>query len=147
MTGQALAGRWTGGEHIAAGRLEAPRVDIIADVLPLLGVELETLRDGAVLVLEDYHLTTHPHVHDSLAFFVDHLPRGLETALATRTEPAPPLRGCGPGGSWSRSRPATSRSRSRTQNRCSTTCWSWTWTVPRSLGCTSARRGGRSEGV
>jgi LuxR family transcriptional regulator, maltose regulon positive regulatory protein len=71
--------------------LEAPRVDVVRDVLPALSAELATLPQQTVLVLDDYHLVTNPEIDGSLAFFVDHLPRGLELALASRSEPPLPL--------------------------------------------------------
>jgi len=71
--------------------LEAPRVDIVEDVLPALGDELATSEHGIVLVLDDYHLITNPQIQESVAAFVDHLPRVLELAIATRSTPALPL--------------------------------------------------------
>ena len=44
-----------------------------------------------MLVLDDYHLITNPQIQESVAAFVDHLPRVLELALATRSTPALPL--------------------------------------------------------
>src|SRR4051794_9405663 len=71
--------------------LETPRVDIVDDVLPALGNELATSAHGIVLVLDDYHLITNPQIQESLAAFVDQLPRVLELVLATRSAPALPL--------------------------------------------------------
>jgi len=71
--------------------LEAPRVDVVDEVLPVLSNELATSAHGIVLVLDDYHLITNPQIQESVAAFVDHLPRVLELALATRSTPALPL--------------------------------------------------------
>src|SRR5689334_912084 len=71
--------------------LEAPRVDVVGEVLPVLGNELAASARGIVLVLDDYHLITNPEVQEGVAAFVDHLPRPLELALATRSAPALPL--------------------------------------------------------
>ena len=71
--------------------LETPRVDIVDDVLPALSNELATSEHGIVLVLDDYHLITNPQIQESVAAFVDHLPRVLELAIATRSTPALPL--------------------------------------------------------
>ena len=98
--------------------LEAPRVDIVEDVLPALGDELATSEHGIVLVLDDYHLITNPQIQESVAAFVDHLPRVLELAIATRSTPALPLARLRPGARSSRSTPRTSASRSRTRSRC-----------------------------
>jgi LuxR family transcriptional regulator, maltose regulon positive regulatory protein len=71
--------------------LEAPRVDVVRDLLPALSTELTTLPKPTVLVLDDYHLVTNPEIDEALAFFVSHLPQGLELAVASRTEPPLPL--------------------------------------------------------
>jgi ATP/maltotriose-dependent transcriptional regulator MalT len=67
--------------------LAAPRVDIVADVVPLLFDELARQDDPVVLVLDDYHLVTNPEIDRTLAYFVDHLPHTLELVVATRSEP------------------------------------------------------------
>ncbi len=71
--------------------LQAPRVDVITDVLPELYAELDTLPHDVVLVLDDYHLVTNPEIDESLAFFVEHLPRPSRSSLASRSEPPLPL--------------------------------------------------------
>ncbi len=82
--------------HPAAGTtslptLEAPRVDVVNDVLPAISAELACAPHRIVLVLDDYHLVTNPEIDESLAAFVDHLPPVLELAVATRSQPALPL--------------------------------------------------------
>jgi LuxR family maltose regulon positive regulatory protein len=57
--------------------LQVPRVDIVADVLPVLCAELTALSSQIVLVLDDYHLITNPEIDECLAVFVDHFPRLL----------------------------------------------------------------------
>jgi LuxR family maltose regulon positive regulatory protein len=88
---EALRTQHPGAGATSLATLEAPRVDIVEDVLPALGDELGTSEHGIVLVLDDYHLITNPQIQESLAAFVDHLPRVLELALATRSTPALPL--------------------------------------------------------
>jgi LuxR family maltose regulon positive regulatory protein len=44
-----------------------------------------------VLVLDDYHLIDTPPIHDVLSFLIDHLPRQLHLALASRADPPLPL--------------------------------------------------------
>ncbi len=46
---------------------------------------------GGLLVLEDYHTITAPRIHETLAFFVDHLPPTLHVVLLARNEPPLPL--------------------------------------------------------
>ena len=44
-----------------------------------------------VLILDDYHLIDSQPVHASLAFLLEHLPRGLQLVLASRSDPPLPL--------------------------------------------------------
>jgi LuxR family maltose regulon positive regulatory protein len=43
------------------------------------------------LVLDDYHLITNPTCHQTLTFFLDHLPADVHVALSTRVDPPLPL--------------------------------------------------------
>ena len=52
--------------------------------------EMATQTSDVALILDDYHLITLPAIHESVAFFVDHLPPNLHLVLASRTDP--PLR-------------------------------------------------------
>jgi LuxR family transcriptional regulator, maltose regulon positive regulatory protein len=56
-------------------------------VLPGLLNELSVTGSRLVLVLDDYHLITNATCHQSLGFFLDHLPAGVHVVLATRTDP------------------------------------------------------------
>lgn len=49
------------------------------------------LQEDVALILDDYHLITDQSTHDSLAFFLDHLPPKLHLVLASRTDPPLPL--------------------------------------------------------
>jgi LuxR family maltose regulon positive regulatory protein len=60
-------------------------------VLPSLLNDLNELGSPPVLVLDDYHLVTNPTCHQTLSFFLDHLPAGVHVALATRVDPPLPL--------------------------------------------------------
>lgn len=46
--------------------------------------------DG-LLVLDDYHAIEEPRIHETLAFFLDHLPTTLHVLLLSRSEPPLPL--------------------------------------------------------
>jgi len=51
-----------------------------------------------LLVLDDYHAVTAPEIHDSIDFFLDHLPPCVHLVLTTRQDPPlslPRLRGRG----------------------------------------------------
>ncbi|BAY07739.1 hypothetical protein [Calothrix sp. NIES-2098] len=57
---------------------------------PLIN-ELAQLETALILVLDDYHLITTPEIHDSLTFFLEHLPTQIHLAIATRVDPPLPL--------------------------------------------------------
>jgi LuxR family transcriptional regulator, maltose regulon positive regulatory protein len=44
-----------------------------------------------LLVLDDYHAISEPRIHETLAFFIDHLPKSVHVLLLSRTEPVLPL--------------------------------------------------------
>jgi LuxR family maltose regulon positive regulatory protein len=46
---------------------------------------------GGLLVLDDYHAITEPRIHETLAFFIDHLPKSVHVLLLSRAEPPLPL--------------------------------------------------------
>ncbi|MGH8974049.1 MAG: LuxR C-terminal-related transcriptional regulator, partial [Acidimicrobiia bacterium] len=71
--------------------LQAPGVSLVDRVLPILINELATLLGPAVLVVEDYHLISNAEIHESVAFFVEHSPPGLELVLSARSQPLLPL--------------------------------------------------------
>jgi len=60
-------------------------------ILPGLLNELATVGSELVLVLDDYHLISNPVCHQSLAFFIDHLPANVQLMMATRADPPLPL--------------------------------------------------------
>ena len=53
--------------------------------------EVALLSNRVILVLEDYHAITDHQVHETLAFFIDHLPATLHLILVTRSDPPLPL--------------------------------------------------------
>ena len=55
-------------------------------ILPGLLNELATVESELVLVLDDYHLISNPVCHQSLAFFLDHLPANVQLMMATRVD-------------------------------------------------------------
>ncbi|GHO87497.1 LuxR C-terminal-related transcriptional regulator [Dictyobacter formicarum] len=52
---------------------------------------LAHITEPGILVLEDYHLITSPTIHQTLAFFLDHLPHTMHLIIITRSTPALPL--------------------------------------------------------
>src|SRR5919198_2699802 len=55
-------------------------------VLPQLLNELATGEPELVLVLDDYHLVENPTCHQTLGFFIDHLPANLHVVVSTRVD-------------------------------------------------------------
>jgi ATP/maltotriose-dependent transcriptional regulator MalT len=70
---------------------QTPGLDLVEAMLPVLVNELDAAQGDAVFVLDDYHLITHDGIHDGVRFLVQHLPRSVELAVSTRTEPPFPL--------------------------------------------------------
>jgi LuxR family transcriptional regulator, maltose regulon positive regulatory protein len=60
-------------------------------ILPGLLNELATVGSELVLVLDDYHLISYPGCHQTLSFFLDHLPANVHLMVATRVDPPLPL--------------------------------------------------------
>jgi LuxR family transcriptional regulator, maltose regulon positive regulatory protein len=75
----------------ALGALGRRSVDHEQAVRPSLLNELSRIGSPVVLVLDDYHLITNPACHQTLGFFLDHLPTGVHRVLSTRVDPPLPL--------------------------------------------------------
>jgi LuxR family transcriptional regulator, maltose regulon positive regulatory protein len=79
---------------IGAAALQALRrasANLDRVVLPSLLNDLNELGSPLMLVLDDYHLVTNPACHQTLSFFLDHLPGGVHVVLATRVDQPLPL--------------------------------------------------------
>jgi LuxR family transcriptional regulator, maltose regulon positive regulatory protein len=79
---------------VGAAALEAlrrPSADLYRAVLPGLLNELSRIGSPLVLILDDHHLIATPACHQSLTFFLDHLPTVVHLVLATRVEPPLPV--------------------------------------------------------
>ena len=59
--------------------------------LPILLNELTESSVGHVLVLDDYHVITHPDIHESVEYLISYLPPTLRIFLASRWDPPFPL--------------------------------------------------------
>ncbi|MCO1659846.1 LuxR C-terminal-related transcriptional regulator [Pseudonocardia humida] len=73
------------------GGLLSPGLDPVDLALPTLLNELSALRTRHVLVLDDYHLLTHPGIHESMEFLLGYLPDALRVVIAGRWDPPLPL--------------------------------------------------------
>jgi LuxR family maltose regulon positive regulatory protein len=77
-------------ESIGAGvldRLQAPQSPPGEELLTALINEIDAIPVSFVLVLDDYHLITAQRIHEALAFVLDHPPRNMHLAVATRADP------------------------------------------------------------
>lgn len=54
---------------------------------------LAQCEQGGILVLDDYHTITSPRIHQTMTFFLTHLPGGHHLILITRSDPPFPLVG------------------------------------------------------
>jgi LuxR family transcriptional regulator, maltose regulon positive regulatory protein len=63
----------------------------VATTLPSLINELADLSQGVVLVLDDYQFVTEEDAHESVAFFVEHVPENVHLVISSRTDPPLPL--------------------------------------------------------
>jgi LuxR family maltose regulon positive regulatory protein len=69
----------------------APASRLLAAAVPRLAAELHRIGRPAVLVLDDAHRLENPTCLDALAALLDHLPPGLQVALAARTTHGMPV--------------------------------------------------------
>jgi LuxR family transcriptional regulator, maltose regulon positive regulatory protein len=79
---------------VGAAALRALRrtsVDHERVVLPSLLNDLNGIGSPLVLVLDDYHLVTDATCHQTVTFFLDHLPASVHLLVATRVDPPLPL--------------------------------------------------------
>jgi LuxR family maltose regulon positive regulatory protein len=71
--------------------LEAPQPPVPNHLATVLLNDLAGLPAPSLLVLDDFHVITHPDVLAPVAFFLEHLPAPLHVVLITREEPSLPL--------------------------------------------------------
>jgi LuxR family transcriptional regulator, maltose regulon positive regulatory protein len=75
----------------ARGLLEMPQLPSEAAFLDELINDLSTLQTQTLLVLDDYHLITHPAIHESLAYFLENQPQQIHLVITTRADPPLPV--------------------------------------------------------
>jgi len=63
----------------------------MSQALPLLLNELAVASARHVLVLDDYHVITHPDIHGSMEFLLSYLPLALRIVVSSRSDPPLPL--------------------------------------------------------
>jgi LuxR family maltose regulon positive regulatory protein len=72
---------------VALEALGGPSVELERVVVPSLVNDLATVGAPLVLVLDDYHLITGAICHQTLGWFLDHLPPAVHVVLSTRLDP------------------------------------------------------------
>ncbi|MBN1680190.1 MAG: tetratricopeptide repeat protein [Anaerolineae bacterium] len=71
--------------------LTSPQVPPITSLITTLINDLAACDNDLALVLDDYHRITNPTIHESLWFFVEHLPPNMAVVVSTREDPPFPL--------------------------------------------------------
>lgn len=77
--------------EIALRMLRSPQPPLLSTMLTTLLNELIGLNREVVFILDDYQVIDDPDIHESLSFWLDHLPAFLHVVLSSRVEPALPL--------------------------------------------------------
>lgn len=71
--------------------LQSPQMASLPLALTFLINELTELAEPLFLVLDDYHFVTNQAIHDSMAYWLDHLPAQVHLLLTSRADPPLPL--------------------------------------------------------
>jgi LuxR family transcriptional regulator, maltose regulon positive regulatory protein len=90
----ALRTRVTGIGALALGMLHSPQPPPFSALLITLLNDLAEVGESTgplVLLLDDYQVIDHPIIHETLAFWVEHLPAHVHLLLASRMDPDLPL--------------------------------------------------------
>ncbi len=67
--------------------LSVAGANVSGTVLPMLVNELGEVSQSVLLVLDDFQFATGRGSHESMDFFVEHLPENVHLVLATRSDP------------------------------------------------------------
>jgi len=75
----------------AMGLLQSPQAAPIESVITTIINEISEIDKDFAFVLDDYHMIEAQSVHDSLHFFLNHLPLQVHLVIASRSDPPMPL--------------------------------------------------------
>jgi len=75
----------------ALSLFEMSQTPPINTVLNELINDLSELEDHIMLVLDDYHVISHPEIHEALRYLVEHQPHQLHLVITSREDPPLPL--------------------------------------------------------
>jgi LuxR family maltose regulon positive regulatory protein len=73
------------------GRVSVVGQGLVEITLPMLINDIAALPQRMVLVLDDYQFITEDDCHNSVAFFLEHLPENIHLILSSRSDPQLPL--------------------------------------------------------
>ena len=74
----------------ALDAVEGTRLDAELSATLLLN-ELAALPEQVFVVLDDYHVIENREIHDSMTYFIEHLPSNAHVVMTTRSDPPLPL--------------------------------------------------------
>lgn len=77
--------------RISIRSLQSTQLPQIEPILTTLINEVADIPQDIVIVLDDYHIIVNQSIHDTMSFFIDHLPPQIHLAIATRVDPPLPL--------------------------------------------------------
>ncbi len=77
--------------HSAMSLLNMPQIPPTTAILDEFINELSWSEKRFILVLDDYHVITHPQIYDALAYFIEHQPPQFHLVITTREDPPLPL--------------------------------------------------------
>lgn len=77
--------------EVALRMLHSPQPPLLSTMLTTLLNELTDLDHAIVLILDDYQVIENADIHESLSFWLDHLPASFHVILSSRVDPALPL--------------------------------------------------------
>jgi LuxR family transcriptional regulator, maltose regulon positive regulatory protein len=71
--------------------LQAPQQPPTRTIVTIVLNDVVALSQGAVLVLDDYHLISDPAIHEGMAFLLENLPPQMHVVISTRADPPLPI--------------------------------------------------------
>ena len=87
----AVMGRYPGSCQSVFDMLRSAQPPPVSAILPELVNQLSTLPGELILALDDYHVISSKVIHESLTFFLEHLPPNIHIAITTRSDPPLPV--------------------------------------------------------
>jgi LuxR family maltose regulon positive regulatory protein len=72
-------------------RLKSPHPPPIEEILISMINQINTLSEKVVFFLDDYHLISTRSIHETVTFFLDHMPENMHMVIISRADPPLPL--------------------------------------------------------